>query len=152
MFSANQNTIPAIIGTNAERTALSTVNLLQLTKFIESDTHNAYVWEGSGWVYVGTDSSAELVTGTLIDRSGTITLGGTAQSLAPANASRKYFLFQNISAGNLYINFTTTAVALQPSITVAAGGSFVMESSFVSGEAISVIGATTGQAFTAKEA
>ena len=152
MITTNASAQPLIIGTNAERLALSTASLIQLTRFIESDTHNVYVWEGASWVYAGADSSAVIISGTLIDRSGTITLGGTAQSLAPANANRKYFIFQNISAANLYINFTAAAVASQPSITIAAGGSYVMESSFVSSEAISVIGATTGQAFTAKEA
>ena len=96
---------------------------------------------------------ADLVpTCTLIERSGTITLGATAQTLAPSNASRKYFLFQNNSAGNLWINFTLAASTTLPSFVVVSGASFVMENSFVSNEAISVVGATTGQAFTCKEA
>ena len=89
--------------------------------------------------------------GTLTDRSGSLTLGGTAQSLAGANATRKYFLFVNQSAGNMWLNFTTTATQDQPSILIVPNGSLVMESGFVSTEAISVIGATTSQKWTAKE-
>lgn len=89
--------------------------------------------------------------GTLTDRSGSLTLGGTAQTLAASNSSRKYFLFVNQSSGNMWLNFTTTATQDQPSILIVSNGSLVMESSFVSTEAISVIGATTGQKWSAKE-
>ena len=90
--------------------------------------------------------------GTLTNRSGAITNGGTAQTVAAVNANRQYFFFENVSLGDLWINFTTTAVIGQPSIKIAPKGAFVMEASFISTEAISVIGATTAQAWTAKEA
>lgn len=93
----------------------------------------------------------QVPAGTLTNRSGSITLGGTAQQLAAANTARRYLFVQNISAGDLWINFTTTAVADQPSIQMPSGATFDMEGSFVSTEAISIIGATTGQKFVAKE-
>lgn len=96
-------------------------------------------------------SSRFSTAGTLTNRSGTITLGGTAQTLAAANATRKYILIENVSSGDLWINFTTTAVINQPSFKIVANGSFVMEGTFISTELISIIGATTSQAFTAKE-
>ncbi|MDE2040679.1 MAG: hypothetical protein KGO96_13915 [Elusimicrobia bacterium] len=101
---------------------------------------------------VNTDASAAR-RGTLTDRSGTITTGGTAQQLAAANASRKYLVIQNQHATEvLWFNFTTTAVQSEPSFQLAAGGgSFVMEGEFVSTEAVSVIAATTGHPWTAKE-
>jgi hypothetical protein len=90
--------------------------------------------------------------GTLTDRSGTITAGGTAQQAMAANSARKYLLIQNISDTNMWFNFTTTAVTDSPSLLlIANGGSFVQEASFVSTEAISIICATTGKKFTAKE-
>lgn len=91
------------------------------------------------------------VRGSLTNRSGTITLGGTAQTLAAANTSRSYLLVQNISAENLWINFTTAAVADQPSFKIVPGDTFFMESSFLSTELISIIGATTGSKFVSKE-
>jgi hypothetical protein len=90
-------------------------------------------------------------TGTLTDGSGTVTAGGTAQTVFAANAARRYLLIQNNSTSALWVNFTATAVAGQPSLQLAAGQAFVMENGTVSTEAISIIGATTGQAFTAKE-
>lgn len=81
--------------------------------------------------------------------SGTITTGGTAQVLAAANAARKALYGQNISAGDLWINETggNAAVGAAGSYKVAAGESFSVNTN----RAISIIGATTGQAFTATE-
>lgn len=110
---------------------------------------------------VKTDSSGNLyvigtivntpTTGTLVNRSGSIAVDATAQSLAPANASRKYLLVQNNSDANMWINFTTTAVQAQPSILLLPNASFVMETNFISTEAISIIGPTAGKTYTAKE-
>lgn len=98
--------------------------------------------------------------GSLTDRSGTITTGGTKQTLAAANTSRKYLFIENpyaLAAGtlntaeSLFINFTTDAVKSQPSIEIPIGAAFVMEGSYVSTELVSVNAATTGHAFVAKE-
>lgn len=92
-------------------------------------------------------------SGALTDRSNTITLGGTAQTLAAINAARKYLFILNDAdeTEDLWINFTTAAVVASPSIRIPPGASFAMESSFVSPQLISVIAATTGHVFTAKE-
>lgn len=98
--------------------------------------------------------SAVPSNGVLTDRSGTITTGGTAQNAMAANSSRKYLLIRNPTTATapLWFNFTTAAVVTgSPSIRLDPGDSFIMESGFVSTEAISVIAATTGHAFTAKE-
>jgi hypothetical protein len=94
----------------------------------------------------------ETLSGTLTDKSGTITLGGTAQVLMAANLSRKGWLVQNNSAGTLWINeIGGTAVQTQPSISIAAGSLYTSPTPGASNAAISIIGATTGQAFTARE-
>lgn len=90
--------------------------------------------------------------GYLTDRSGTITAGGTAQVVMVENEYRNYLFMQNVSSGDLWINFGATAVASQPSIRLVPGDSFTMEQSFVSVESVSIIGATTGQAYSAREA
>lgn len=98
-------------------------------------------------------ASVKPSSGNLTDRSGAITTGATAQQLAAANTARKYLLIQNLDSGeDLWINFTTTAVADRPSIRIPPDGTFVMEGSFVSTELVSVIAATTGHEWTAKEA
>jgi hypothetical protein len=89
-------------------------------------------------------------TNTLVDHSGTITTGGTSQTLSAAK-SRHYLFVQNVSSANLYVNFTSNASASTGSIMIAPNGSFVMESTFVSSELITIFGATTGQGFTAKD-
>lgn len=87
-----------------------------------------------------------------VDKSGTITLGGTAQTIATVNRGRRYFLLQNVSSGTLWLNVDVTAVQTQPSIKLLPDDVLIWEGTFVPAGAISLIGATTGQAFTAKEA
>jgi hypothetical protein len=93
-------------------------------------------------------------TGTLTNRSGTVATGGTAQTLAAINATRKYLFVENSCAAteSLWINFMTAAVVTQPSIEIPACGSFLMSSpNFVSTELVSVIATTSAHAFIAKE-
>lgn len=70
-----------------------------------------------------------------------------------ANPFRSYLFIQNLSQAPLYIDFDgTTAVAGQPSTMIPAGGSLTASAEdFCPTGAISIIGATTGQAFVAKE-
>ena len=90
--------------------------------------------------------------GTLTDRSGTIAVAATQQTLAGANPTRRYLLIQNLdAAASLWVNFTTNAVQTQPSLELKPGAVFTMESGFVSNELVSVVGPNAGQAFAAKE-
>lgn len=108
----------------------------------------------------GGSGSTPVAQSALTDRSGTITTGGTAQQLAAANASRRYLLIQNLSTGVLWVNTTGTAAVGQPSIALKAcgvandgtGGAIVFEGSYIPPGAVSILGASTGQAFAAREA
>ena len=91
-------------------------------------------------------------SGALTDVSGTIAAGGTSQVLQAAQTARKYILIQNNSSGNLAINFTSAATLGTGSYILTPGAAYCAETNFVSNEAINIIGATTGQAFTAKVA
>jgi hypothetical protein len=107
------------------------------------------------WTGTGGSGEEETVTnpfaGAPTNRSGTITTGGTSQQLAPAVPNRSYLFIQNLSAGDLWIDFSTPAVVASPSIKIVSGAAFVMEASFVASCAVNVIGATTGQAWSGKE-
>lgn len=92
------------------------------------------------------------VSGALTDRSGTIASGGTAQQAMAANTSRRYLFFQNNSTGTLWVRLGAAAVQDQPSWQLPPRAVLVMEDGFVSTEALSVIGATTGQQYSAAEA
>ncbi len=89
------------------------------------------------------------VSASPVDRSSTITAGGTAQVLLAANANRKGIEFFNNSVGSLWLNVVGTATAGGGSIEVRSGGYW--SPSVCPVTAISVIGATTGQAFTCWE-
>lgn len=93
------------------------------------------------------NTQAPLQAGT--DLSYTITAGGTAQVLVAANANRKRLIIQNISAGNLGVNQIggTAAIGTAGTQTLAAGASMEV----LTNRTISIIGATTAQAFTAIE-
>jgi hypothetical protein len=92
---------------------------------------------------------------TYTDRSGTITAGGTAQQIMAVNANRKGFYIQNVSNSNLYISATGTA----SNVVTAGSGSLLIppnalyESPFygIPTNLISIFGATTGQAYVARE-
>jgi hypothetical protein len=84
------------------------------------------------------------------DRSGTITAGGTAQVVLPAWNGRHGCVIQNQSTGSLWVSETATAIAGPPSIVIPAGQQFLCMSP-ASGQAYSIIGATTAQAFAARQ-
>lgn len=100
-------------------------------------------------------AAASLVTlaarGTPVSRSGTVAAGGTAQQLIPANADRAGFAVQNLSTGDLWINDLGAAAASQPSLLLVAGAYYETPAGYGSVGAVSIFGATTGRAFTARE-
>ena len=94
----------------------------------------------------------QIYAGTLTDRSGTILSGGVAQTLMAANPARRYLWLLNHSPDTLWVNFGATAVAASPSIPVYPGDVLRQpDQGFLSTQAVSILGATTGQAFVAKE-
>jgi hypothetical protein len=85
------------------------------------------------------------------DLSGTITSGGTAQVLAEANSDREGWFLQNHSVESLWVSDVGTAAASQPSIEIKAGVAYETPYGGSSGAELSIFGATTGSAFTARE-
>ena len=83
------------------------------------------------------------------DKSDDITTGGAAQTVAAANDARRGFWFQNVSDTEMWISELGTATADQPCIKIPAGAMY--EFPVVPNTAISVICATTGKAFSARE-
>lgn len=84
-----------------------------------------------------------------VDKSGSITAGGTAQVLAAANPARLALEGQNISSGDLWVNEIggTAAVDTVGSYKVPSGSWFAVATN----RAVSIIGASTGQKFSATE-
>ncbi len=92
-----------------------------------------------------------VIKATATDRGGTITAGGTAQQLMAANAARRGYSVQNQSTGDIYINAMTTATIDYHSLKIPAGSLYETTSTHVGPGAVSIIGATTGQAYYARE-
>lgn len=85
-----------------------------------------------------------------IDFSGTITLGGTAQTIQAEKSNRSYVFICNPAASggdSLHVSFVGTAV-VGSGIPLYPGGSIVMETGTILVNAISIIGPTTTQKFT----
>lgn len=90
------------------------------------------------------------------DCSGTITAGGTSQSLLTSSATRRGFMVMNLSADKLCISWSGAAscdaagsYSLNPGATGAtgyAGGSFVAPAALQN--AVTIVGATTGDKFS----
>lgn len=90
-------------------------------------------------------------TATRTNQSGTIATGGTAQTAIASNAARKGFEIQNQSVGNLYFSTLAAAVPSQPSILLVPGAFYETPLGGAGTGAVSIVGATTGQAFAARE-
>lgn len=93
--------------------------------------------------------------------SGTITVGGTAQILSPARPDRQGLIIENLSNGDLWVNFLGTNATIggtSGSIKLESGtyyeAPFYNRSNQIfagNDPSVSIIGATTGQTFTALE-
>lgn len=87
--------------------------------------------------------------GDMVDHSGTITSGGTSQTLAAADPTRGAITITNPSTESevLCVNVTSAASCSTPgSWLISPGGSLTLKT----GELVTVVAATTGHKFTAK--
>lgn len=88
----------------------------------------------------------------LIDRSGSITAGGTAQDVYDhRDGPKHYFLFQNRSDTVMYIDFGIDATSTT-GIEIAAGGAWEPPAGIIFTGRLSVLCATTGKTFVCKTA
>lgn len=90
----------------------------------------------------------------ILDLSGTIATGGTAQALVASNQNRKGYSVMNLSSGNLFVNDvggTAVSSTTGASITIPPGSLYESPPNQIPIQAISIIGATTSQAFAARE-
>lgn len=95
--------------------------------------------------------SADPLVVSMIDRSGTLVLGGAAQQACPAKADRKLLMVANPDERRAFwFNITGSAANAAGSVQVAPGAAFIFDKA-VPGGAVSIYGAFTGQPFTAKE-
>jgi hypothetical protein len=87
-----------------------------------------------------------------VDKSGTITAGGTAQTLFAAAAITHGGYFQNLSTVNMWIRDDGTAASAAPgSVLVPAnGGFFYWDNTGVPTTSVSIFCATTASQFTCK--
>ena len=86
-----------------------------------------------------------------VDGSGTLATGGSPQTLFGGIVPANGFIVQNNSSAALWISDVGVAAAGGASIQLAAnGGSFTTPSGYKPAGAVSLFGATTGQAFAAR--
>jgi hypothetical protein len=104
-----------------------------------------------GISHTGAIDPIKIGSGPVLDKSGTIATGGTAQTVSAANAERRFFMLQNISDTDMYVGVGyTPEVGL--GLLIAKNGGTLTCDSFVPIEEIKVICASPGKKFTAFEA
>lgn len=87
-----------------------------------------------------------------VNRSGSLAAGATAQVLMAANPDRRGFMVQNLHASDaLWINDQGAATQAQPSIKLPPGAMYETPPGGCPLSAISIIGPTIGQTFSARE-
>jgi hypothetical protein len=85
------------------------------------------------------------------DGSGTLATGGSAQTLFGGIVPSNGFLVQNNSSAALWLSDVGIASAGGASIQIAAnGGTFATPSGYKPAGAVSIFGATTGQAYAGR--
>lgn len=102
----------------------------------------------------GASTVNTVLQGVATNRGGSITAGGTAQTLAAANSTRKRFLVQNTSSADLWIEWFGGTASVGGTDSYRLGpntGAYEMPPNFCTTAAITIIGATTGQTWTAEE-
>ena len=95
---------------------------------------------------------------TMLNLSGSITAGGTPQTLSAARAGipRKGWSIYNSSAGDLYVNDIGSNASVSDGLSykIVPGAMLSINPQSiesVSQSSISIVGATTGQTFVARE-
>ena len=83
--------------------------------------------------------------------SGTITTGGTAQTISEAKEVRNGFWIQNLSTSPLYFRVGGTAVQGQPCVKLNPGVLYENPVGVCPTGLISIIGPLTGAEFSARE-
>lgn len=90
-------------------------------------------------------------TSSFTSASNTITTGGTAQDLIAAAHTYSQGVIQNQSSGTLWVRRGSAATADKNSIAVPPGGMLTFhQGDLDGGQKLSILGATTGQAFFAE--
>jgi hypothetical protein len=103
--------------------------------------------DGSLYVSIADTASAEP-----IDRSGAIISGGHAQTIMAANANRQGFSIQNLSSAALWFNGLGVAATIgRPNFMLPSGAMYESPVPGTPSNAVSIIGAATGQSFSARE-
>ena len=87
-------------------------------------------------------------TAGMVEINGSITTGGTAQSIATAGAPAVYEI-QNTSSAVIYFSFTTTATA--SSMQIQPGQTYTSQKALQGSTAASLYGATTGQTYSIRQ-
>lgn len=124
---------------------------VRLTAFTSGTVNSTISGSQSELASASSSGGGSIQTGQVVkvDRSGTIATGGTAQNLMAVNASRGGYEITNKSASVLFINESVTATGGVSDYPIQPGETY-RPSYFMTG-VISIWGATTGQAWEAKE-
>ena len=85
-----------------------------------------------------------------IDGSGTIVIGGVAQTLFAGTVPVNGYFVANNSSANLYVCDVGAASAGGASVAIAPGAVYTTPSGYRPAGVVSVYGGTTGQAFAAR--
>lgn len=154
-----QKYINILTSTPMSVNAHSTGNVRVTVFFLNFEVQNSVDLESITAIISGTVTVTGAVTisptiGDGADVGGTLAAGGVAQQFMAANAIRKSWTLQNQSSGNLWVRSRgagglTDATQNFHSLIIPPG--FLYEPPIVSLNAFSIIGATTGQTFWARD-
>lgn len=109
--------------------------------YYATDVALYYYSNGTVWTVAVFDKG-----NSLINLSGSISAGGTAQLITPADTSRKFLFFQNTSVVAMYVGIGYIPT-VDNGILVAASGGILRFETFVPTDAVRVFCATSSSKF-----
>lgn len=124
-------------------------NMLRVMAGVDVNGNPVLIRVNSGG---GLVAAATPASGTPTNDGGTITTGGTAQDVAVAKDGRAWFLFQNVSDTEMWVNIQgAAAAAASPSFRILPNGGIGSDPAFCTATRISVFCTATGKAFSYNE-
>lgn len=120
-------------------------------------TNRAMVLTPTGYLCISGTVTTNVIGSTAVDRSTTVTLGGTSQQLMASNSARKGYLIQNFGCGatangNIYVGLGVAAsITSGSSVVLPPCASIFVLGTAVDQEVINVTGDNTAAKVSAKE-
>jgi len=94
----------------------------------------------------------EPFNGPMSDFGGSIAVANTNYVIAPANANRRYFYFQNNSANTIFLNFGEAASVTPGVLQIGGGANLIMDNNYITTDSINILSQSANSWYSCRTA